>query len=145
MSGYPGPEHPALVPELLVADISASLRFWRDLCGFTVRYERPEEGFAYLALGTAHLMLDQEDLGRSWATGSMQRPLGRGMNLQIAVPDVAPLLDALRRAGIRLFLEPEERWYRIGEEEAGQRQFLVMDPDGYLVRFQFSIGRRRAG
>ncbi len=31
---------PALVPELLVADLDRSLGFWCDLCGFTVRYAR---------------------------------------------------------------------------------------------------------
>lgn len=28
------------------------------------------------------------------------------------------------------------------EEEAGVHQFLVQDPDGYLARFQPSLGRR---
>lgn len=135
---------PSLVPELTVADLEVSLRFWRDLCGFSVLYDRPEEHFAYLVLDAAHLMLDQEGTGRTWRTGALERPLGRGMNLQIAVPDIQPILDALDGAGIPLFLGPEERWYRIDDEEAGQRQMLVMDPDGYLVRFQSSIGRRPA-
>lgn len=40
-------------------------------------------------------------------------------------------------------MEPEEKWYRIGpSEEAGVRQFLVQDPDGYLVRLQMSLGHR---
>lgn len=40
-------------------------------------------------------------------------------------------------------MEPEEKWYRIGpSEEAGIRQFLVQDPDGYLVRLQMSLGHR---
>ncbi|WFN95188.1 hypothetical protein [Gordonia sihwensis] len=41
---------PSLVPELAVIDCSVSVRFWRDLLGFEVLYDRPEEGFAYLAL-----------------------------------------------------------------------------------------------
>jgi hypothetical protein len=42
-----------------------------------------------------------------------------------------------------LFEEPSESWYRIGEsEEAGSLEFLVQDPDGYLIRFVQSIGRR---
>ena len=49
---------------------------------------------------------------------------------------------ALAAAGVALFLEPETTWYRIDEEETGVRQFLVQDPDGYLVRFQSYIGRR---
>ena len=38
---------------------------------------------------------------------------------------------------------PEERWYRINvSEETGVHQFLVQDPDGYLLRFSQSLGRR---
>ena len=55
---------PALVPEFLVTDLGASLAFWRDLCGFTVLYDRPEERFAYLTLGSAHLMLEEVGDGR---------------------------------------------------------------------------------
>lgn len=134
---------PSLVPELAVTDCDVSVRFWRDLLGFEVLYDRPEEGFAYLALGGAHLMLDQADIGRTWRTAPFDPPLGRGINFQISVPDVADQLRQLREAGWPLFMEPEEKWYRIGpSEEAGVRQFLVQDPDGYLVRLQMSLGHR---
>ena len=94
---------PGLVPELTVTDYEASRRFWCDLVGFSLRYERPEEGFGYLVLGNAHLMLDQIDQGRTWA-----------------------------------------KWYRAGDVEIGVRQFLIQDPDGYLVRLQQEIGERPA-
>jgi catechol 2,3-dioxygenase-like lactoylglutathione lyase family enzyme len=138
-----GPD-PDLVPELLVEDLARSLAFWRGACGFTVRYDRPEEGFAYLVRGSAHVMLEERGRGRNWVTGELAPPYGRGLNLQIAVPDLDPLLAALRTASVPLFMEPETRWYRIGrDEEAGVRQALVQDPDGYLLRFQQSLGRRR--
>ena len=57
--------NPDLVPELAVTDYEASRRFWCDLVGFSLRYERPEEGFGYLVMGRAHLMLDQIDQGRT--------------------------------------------------------------------------------
>ncbi len=65
----------ALVPELLVADIDASLAFWCNLCGFEVVYERPEEGFAYIARGAAHVMLEQVGVGRKWITAQLVPPL----------------------------------------------------------------------
>ncbi|GAA1373237.1 VOC family protein [Luteococcus sanguinis] len=134
---------PSLVPELAVTDCVVSLRFWRDLLGFEVLYGRPEEGFAYLVLGSAHVMLDQADIGRTWRTAPLDLPLGRGINFQISVSDVAVQLDRLTRAGWPLFMEPEEKWYRVGpHEEAGVRQFLVQDPDGYLVRLQTPSGHR---
>jgi catechol 2,3-dioxygenase-like lactoylglutathione lyase family enzyme len=125
-----------LVPELLVKDLTTSLAFWRDLCGFAVAYDRPEEGFAYLTRGDAHVMLEQEGVGRNWLTGPLDRPLGRGINFQLAVDELEPILARLRAANHALFLEPETKWYRVGAEETGVRQFLVTDPDGYLLRFQ---------
>ncbi|MGI8418605.1 MAG: bleomycin resistance protein [Nakamurella sp.] len=135
------PWEPALVPELAVRDLKASLQFWCDLIGFAVRYDRPDEGFAYLTHGRAHFMLDQIGLGRTWETGTLEPPLGRGLNLQVSVPDIALPLSLLANAGWPLFLQPEEKWYGIGSEEVGVAQFLVQDPDGYLLRLQAPIGR----
>ncbi|MDJ0336644.1 VOC family protein [Cryobacterium sp. PH31-O1] len=132
----------ALVPELLVLDVERSLVFWRDVCGFHIRYLRLEDRFAYISLGSAHLMLEQIGIGRNWITGPLEAPLGRGINFQITVPSITPLVSALADAGIDLLMEPETKWYRMGNEEAGVEQFLVTDPDGYLVRFQSSQGRR---
>lgn len=134
---------PDLVPELLVTDIAVSIDFWRGRCGFEIAYSRPDEGFAHLVRGSAHVMLEQRGIGRNWVTGELERPLGRGLNFQIAVPDLAPILASLAQADWPLFMDPEEKWYRVSDsEEAGVGQFLVEDPDGYLLRFQSSIGRR---
>ncbi|RRD03898.1 VOC family protein [Arachnia propionica] len=136
-------EEQGLIPELTVTDCSTSVWFWCELLGFEVFHDRPEDGFAHLVLGTAHIMLDQADLGRTWRTGSFDPPLGRGINLQIVVPDIAVQLGTLHEAGWPLFMDPEEKWYRISStEEVGVRQFLVQDPDGYLVRMQMSLGHR---
>ncbi|WP_156761128.1 bleomycin resistance protein [Microbacterium karelineae] len=134
---------PALVPELLVSDVSRSIAFWCGVCGFEIAYERPDEGFAYLTRGSAHVMLEKHGVGRNWITAPLGPPLGRGINFQISVPDIAPILAALRGARHPLFMAPEEKWYRVSDgEEAGVRQFLVADPDGYLLRFQQSLARR---
>ncbi|MEQ4205477.1 VOC family protein [Actinopolymorpha sp. B9G3] len=131
---------PVLVPELLVRSLGESLDFWCRLCGFAVLYDRPDEGFAYIARGMAHVMLEQEGVGRNWVTAPLDRPLGRGVNFQVYVPSIEPLVEALREADWPLFMEPEAKWYRTGQSEAGVVQFLVQDPDGYLIRFQSSAG-----
>lgn len=135
-----------MVPELLVGDLAASLHFWCDLCGFRIAYDRPEDAFAYLDRAGVQVMLEQEIMPgrRRWITGELQRPLGRGVSLQIAVNEVAPILAALTRAGWPLYLPLEEVWYRAGEGEIGVRQFLVQDPNGYLLRFQQLVGSRAA-
>lgn len=77
---------PPLVPELLVSNVSQSIEFWCGLCGFEIAHERPDEGFAYITLGSAHIMLEQQVVGRNWTTGPIERPFGRGINFQIGVP-----------------------------------------------------------
>ena len=136
---------PGLVPELSVTDYEASRHFWCDLVGFSLRYERPEEGFGYLVLGNAHLMLDQINRGRTWETGALEPPLGRGINFEVQVENVDTVLRRIESAGWPIFVEPEETWYRAGDIEIGVRQFLVQDPDGYLLRLQQEIGERPAG
>lgn len=132
-----------LVPELIVTDLPTSLHFWTDLLGFNVGYDRPEEGFAYLDLNGAQIMLEERRaVARQWLTDELIAPFGRGINLQIEVPDVEAILDKLNKAGWPLFMACEEKWYRAGEREVGQRQFLVQDPDGYLVRLAQDLGER---
>lgn len=132
---------PTLVPELTVVDFEVSLAFYRIL-GWQVVYDRPDEQFAYLRLGGADLMIDGLQVGRNFdATLTPgDRPFGRGVNLEITVPDIAPLLAALD--GLTLALPPEEKWYRAGDHEIGVRQFVVADPDGYLLRFSQALGTR---
>ncbi len=125
----------ALVPELLVADIGASLRFWRDLCGFRIAFDRLGEGFAYLERDGAQVMLEERGRSRNWVMGPLETPFGRGLNLQIRVSSIDPIVSALAAAGWRLFMPPETKMYRVGETDRVVRQFVVQDPDGYLVRF----------
>lgn len=132
-----------LVPELTVTDLSKSLEFWVSFLGFEVAYQRLEEGFAYLDLDGAQVMLEQVDpLANQWQTGALERPFGRGMNLQIDVAAVLPLLQRLDEAAYPLFKACKDVWYRAGEVEVGQREFLVQDPDGYLVRLFERLGER---
>lgn len=135
----------ALIPELAVTDWRRSLVFYRDLIGFSVRYAREAEGFVFLELGTAELMLDQIGLGRDFGADERLRPrLGAGLNLQLSVSDVDAVHRRVLAADLPLVLDIEERWYRRNDEEVGQRQFVVADPDGYLIRPMQRIGIRRS-
>lgn len=135
---------PALIPELAVTDYQTSLHFYRDILGWQVLYTRPEEGFAMLALGEAQLMIDAITHGRNFdaTLGPDDRPFGRGLNLEIDVPAIGPMLASLKQHGHALHLPPEEAWYRTGDHMVGQHQFIVADPDGYLLRFVESLGTR---
>ena len=133
-----------LVPELYCRDFGTSFAFYRDVLGFRARYERPEDRFAYLEREGAELMLEEitADFDFTWLTGRLETPFGRGINFQIEVSDLDTLLGSIQRSGTVLRREPWEAWYRAGDRELGQRQFLVQDPDGYLLRFCQDLGER---
>ncbi|KFC68614.1 Glyoxalase-like domain protein [Devosia sp. LC5] len=105
-----------------------------------MRYSRPDEGFAYLELGAAELMLDQLGIGRDWVTAPLELPLGRGVNFQIEVVALDPVLARLQEAGVALFQPLETKAYRVGDDVVRQRQFCVQDPDGYLLRLWEQAG-----
>ena len=121
-----------------------SRAFYSDVIGFSVLYERPEEGFCYLVLGDAHLMIDQIGFGRDLLQegAPLERPFGRGLNLQIRVSNVHSILRRLAEARVALHLPLEEKWYRRDLHEVGNRQFVVADPDGYLLRLFDDLGER---
>jgi catechol 2,3-dioxygenase-like lactoylglutathione lyase family enzyme len=136
---------PPLIPELDVEDLAASLRVYTGVFGFSVLFERPEEQFAYLDLEGVHLMLEEAaGPGRRFRTAPLEKPYGRGVNLQIRVSDVDGLHRQAVHAGLAIVTDLEERWYRRDGQERGQRQFVVADPDGYLLRFYTYLGIRPA-
>ncbi len=133
---------PALVPELGCQDVLASLRFYTDVLGFHIRYDRPKQGFYYLERQGAEIMIEQLDEG-SWIAGQAVPPLGRGMHFQIGTTDLAALYETCKAANAVIFRDWEEAWYRADDHYVGQVQFIVQDPDGYLLRFEQGLGARK--
>jgi lactoylglutathione lyase len=132
-----------LVPELICSDLQASLAFYH-LLGFEIRYERPQERFAYLDRdGAADLMLEQPfSRDRLYPRAELDQPYGRGINLTVEVDDVERIHTTLLAAGYEMWLPLEERWYERGVDAVGVRQFAVQDPDGYLLRISQQLGTR---
>ena len=89
-------------------------------------------------------MIDQIGEGRTFDDGHLPEkyPFGKGLNVQIQVDEIKPLIDGLAHAKIPLYLAVEDKWYRKGDFEVGNRQFVVADPDGYLLRFFQALGSK---
>lgn len=135
-------QRPTLVPELGCHDVLASLQFYTQVLGFGIRYERPEKGFYYLERQGAEIMIEQLDEG-SWIAAQPDPPLGRGMHFQIGTTDLAALYKTCKTDNAVIFRGWEEAWYRAGDHYVGQVQFIVSDPDGYLLRFEQGLGTRK--
>ena len=129
-----------LIPELSVSHFEKSLSFYTGVLKFRVEFQRPEYQFAFLSYQGCQLMITQESTG--WQTAKLEYPYGRGINLAMLVDTLDALLQSLQEHHYPLFAEPEEHWYRQGQILLGRREFLVLDPDGYLLRFAQSLGEK---
>ncbi|HET6237041.1 MAG TPA: hypothetical protein VFE41_19070 [Acetobacteraceae bacterium] len=74
----------------------------------------------------------------------MQQPLGQRAMFQVYVHTIEPILAGLNAEGWPIYLGPREVWRHTGEQESGQREVFVQDPDGYLLMLATSIGGRAA-
>jgi catechol 2,3-dioxygenase-like lactoylglutathione lyase family enzyme len=134
-----------LVPELTVSNLKKSLEFYVNLLGFKVEYEREENKFAFLSFQGSQIMLEEvKKVKDPWQLSSLEFPFGRGVNFQFEVKDLKPLLKALKENNHKLHVGPQESWYRKGKALLGQKEFLVLDPDGYLLRFARGLGEKKA-
>lgn len=129
-----------LIPELSISNFDKSLNFYIQVLGFKTEYKRDESKFAMISLQGSQIMI--EEINSNWKTGELEYPFGRGINFQIEVEKIQPLLDSLKKNDYPLFVEPKENWYRKDKQLLGNKEFLVKDPDGYLLRFSENLGTK---
>ena len=77
-----------------------------------------------------------------WLTWELEHPFGRGINFQIELSDIAPLYERLKAANHPFFRDVKDVWYDTPDTSSGQREFLIQDPDGYLLRFCQALGEK---
>ncbi|HIT12062.1 MAG TPA: VOC family protein [Candidatus Pelethosoma merdigallinarum] len=122
----------SLIPELSVSNIQNSMKFYTDL-GFHIVYERKNDKFAFLELEENQLMI--EEINEHWNTGPLEYPFGRGINLSMTVSDVKKMAKRIKKKGYPLFLDVETHSYMVDGTLCEDQEFLIQDPDGYLLRF----------
>lgn len=122
-----------MIPELSVFDIEQTKRFYNDL-GFKIEYERPEEKFVFMSFQDSQFMFEQiHDNG--WNIGELIYPLGRGINFSIAVDDIEGLYKLVKTLNLEIYGELNRSIYKVNGTEETQTEFLIQDPNGYLLRF----------
>lgn len=122
----------SLIPELSVSDINKSKEFYLKL-GFKIKYERPEDKFCFLELEDNQIMI--EEINNHWNTGKLEYPFGRGINLSMDVSDIDKMYQNVLEKNIPIFLRLETHEYEVNGKIYYDREFLIQDIDGYLLRF----------
>ena len=122
----------SLIPELSVSDINKSKEFYLKL-GFKIKYERPKDKFCFLELEDNQIMI--EEINNHWNTGKLEYPFGRGINLSMDVSDIDKMYRNVLEKNIPIFLGLETHEYEVNGKIYYDREFLIQDIDGYLLRF----------
>lgn len=124
-----------MIPEFDIFNLEESLVFY-SLIGFHVVYDRKEDKFAFLQREQVQIMIQEIDReNNKWGTGKLEYPLGVGINFQIDVTNIDEIYNNLKSANYKIFVDMEEHWYRKDNILMGCKEFLVQDPNGYLLRF----------
>ena len=130
------------IPELSVTNLKNSLKFYQTIV-FKIEYERPEHKFVFLSLGEIQFMLQEITEDDKWDIAPLTYPFGNGINFQLEVDNVDTIYKALVNNNYKIAFEIEENWYRQDNKLLGNKEFLIQDPDGYLLRFSEDLGQKQ--
>ena len=130
-----------MIPELSVTNLDKSLNFYKTV-GFIVEYDRPENNFAFISLGEIQFMLQQVSADDKWSVAPLAYPFGNGINFQLEVNNLSEIYDNFKVSGYEISFDIEENWYRQDGKLLGNKEFLIQDPDGYLLRFFQDLGEK---
>ena len=122
----------SLIPELSVTDIEKSKKLYLNL-GFKIMYERKEDKFCFLYLEDNQIMI--EEINNNWNVGEMKYPFGNGINISMTVSDIDSFYENIISKKFVLFRKIKTSKYRVDDIIYEDKEFLLQDPDGYLLRF----------
>ena len=111
-----------IFPILSTRDLTASLRFYRDLLGGSVEYQFPDDGppvYVGMTIGSSHLGLGADP------TAGTDGPAQR-FSLWVYADDCDAAIAELEAAGVPVIARPADQPW-------GERVARVQDPDGNVV------------
>ena len=129
------------IPELSVTNLENSLNFYK-IAGFKVEYDRPKNKFAFISLGEIQFMLQEIANNDKWNVAPLSYPFGNGINFQLEVENLDEIYNSFKNLNYKITFDIEENWYRQDNKLLGNKEFLIQDPDGYLLRFFEDLGEK---
>lgn len=122
----------SVAPGFTANDAAASIKWYCDVLGFTVKERWEHDGEfrgAQIASGAVTINVGQDD----WKLGR-DRVKGQGTRIYILTgPGIDQYAEAIKARGGRLDHEPQDGW--------GMRAFSISDPDGFKLTFMTAVKR----
>ena len=130
-----------ILAEFYITDFSKSLHFYVDIIGFKIEYQRENPNFAFLSYHGSQIMIQELAPGEK-ESKKLEYPFGRGINFQIDTKSVQNVINSLEKNSYPIKRGMKDSWYKADDKSYGCREILVLDPDGYLLRFSEELGEK---
>lgn len=121
-----------ITPNLMVADMEKSLKFYRDVLGFSVSQTVPEKApfiFAWMKRGEAELFLNQHMPPQPGQPDLYAgKAIGGTMAMYMPLEGIEELHKTVESSGVKIAIPLHTEFY-------GMKEFAVHDPDGYVIIF----------
>jgi uncharacterized glyoxalase superfamily protein PhnB len=121
-----------VTPNLICADLTKSLAFYRDVLGFTIFQSVPEKApfvFTWLKRDDAEIFLNQHFPPQPGQPDPFAgKQIGGTLTLYFAMDGIDDLLKSVESKGVKIAIPMHKEFY-------GMKEFAVLDPDGYLLIF----------
>ena len=123
-----------LIPEMDVINIDETKKFYLML-GFVIEYERLNDKFVFMSYKGSQFMFQEVNLNdlehEKWEVAPLEYPFGRD--------ELDILYNKLKENNYPIKYDIEENHYEENGNMLMQKEFLVQDPNGYLLRFNQEI------
>ena len=124
-----------LTPNLVVRNVEASLKFYREILGLEKAISVPDESpyvFASVSNGAVEIFFnDQKTVAAEYPT--LASTIGGSLTLYMEVDSLQAALDRVQKAGAKISMPVTDQFY-------GMREFDFEDSDGYTITIAQKIG-----
>jgi uncharacterized glyoxalase superfamily protein PhnB len=117
-----------LTPNLVVRNVEASLKFYREILGLETAMTVPEQApyvFAGVSNGAVEVFFnDQKTVAAEYP--KLAASIGASLTLYMEVDSLEDVLERAKKAGAKISMPVTEQFY-------GMREFAFEDEDGYTI------------
>jgi len=117
-----------LTPNLVVRNVEASLKFYREVLGLETGMTVPEQApyvFGSVTNGTVEVFFnDQKVVAAEYP--KLAASIGASMTMYMEVDSLEAVLERVKKAGAKITMPVTEQFY-------GMKEFAFEDGDGYTV------------
>ena len=117
-----------LTPNLVVRNVEASIKFYREILGLEPAMTVPEKSpFIFAAVSNESVEIffnDQKTVVAEFP--KLAATIGGSLTLYMEVDSLQSVLDQVQRAGAKISMPITDQFY-------GMKEFGFEDPDGYTI------------